>query len=151
MNNTPSIRVEPLVINVSRPVSNPKVVGLSDGNVLVAYADRIGSSNRFQVRGRIIAPDGNPIGGEIRFVFSRSIDDREFDITALANNHVAVVVEVNKGDDDIEIESGLFRVSASGATRVDSTAHRIRVSAGTRYSIRPSPTMMVPTIASTMP
>ncbi|WP_299407258.1 calcium-binding protein [uncultured Roseobacter sp.] len=119
MTSTPEISTGAFVSNTTSGATNPKTVTLSDGRLLVTYATFVGGGPGFDVRGQLFTKDGEKIGDELLFGFSRFIDERAFDITAIEGNRVAIIVETQKGSDDIEIDSRLFRVNETSVTLVD--------------------------------
>ena len=76
--------------------NEPKVIHLSNGNILVAWVSNqttgAGSPNGTDIIGRIYDPLGNPITGEIRLNTSIQADnERDFDLAATANGGFVMV------------------------------------------------------------
>jgi|GEM_PF-6991978 len=93
------------------PWGRPKLVTLSDGTLVVAYAVEV--EGGFEIRGRSFDALGNALGEEYTFGFSRTIDEPDFDITATNDNHVAIVVEIDDGN--FQINTRTFEVGPSSA------------------------------------
>lgn len=93
---------------------------LPNGNILVAYDSRQGGNpdkDGFFIHGQQFDTLGNKIGSEILFEFPREMDDADFDMVALPDVRVAILLAQDREDgignrDDPFV--GVFRVFASG-------------------------------------
>ena len=101
MSDTPQTVIEGLVANTVATASNPKIVTLPNGNLLVAYATSIGGSEHF-IRGQQFDAAGNRIGGEINFVFeqlfsrcSNEIEEPEFELLVQPDGRVVIIAETS--------------------------------------------------------
>ena len=63
MPDTPEILFDAFISNTTPGATRPKVVTLSDGNMLVAYATEEGGAPGIDIRGQLFDPAGTPIGG----------------------------------------------------------------------------------------
>lgn len=95
---TPATWLEEFDSNTSGATSDPQVIQLSNGNILVAYetADNsgAGSTGGIDILGQLYDPAGNPLGEEVRLnrLFNGG-DEHEFDIAALDDGTFVIVFE----------------------------------------------------------
>lgn len=125
MTDTLSVIAGPFQANVTPTASHPRVVQMSNGDVLVAYATQLGglpgNADGFHIRGQVFAEDGGIVQSEFPFNFSNfPIADRSFDIKSLPGNRVAVAAVVKdifgaSAFDDVL--AGRFLIGAGGADR----------------------------------
>lgn len=105
---TPNISSKPISINFTDGASHPNVVTLSDGTFVVTYSTLVPTSfarfNRFEIRGRRFDEAGNPIGEEILFPFDLEIDVSKYDVVAIEQSRVAIVVDLVLTDFDNGLE-----------------------------------------------
>lgn len=119
MADTPQTLVDSFVANTTGTAQAPKVATLPDGNFLVTHATDIGGDGYF-IRGQQFAPDGNPVGGEMNFVFSREIEEPEFDIFVRPDGRVVIVAETDIAPDfrNPEIEARTFEINDEGTAEL---------------------------------
>lgn len=126
MTATPDTVAAPFKVNTTGTASHPNTVTLSDGNVLVAYMTELGgvpgTEDGYRIRGQILTPDGEKVGGEIAFPFPSPIRSKNFDIVAVRDNRVLVmtyqmflqtsmVIDVYKDKPTVKA----FKITADGA------------------------------------
>lgn len=110
MFDTPQTSVDAFVANSSDIVGAPKIVTLSDGHILVAYATP--ASDRFLIKGQMFDAFGKSVSGEFNLpVTNEPIDKANFDIAVLPKRRIAVAVDIdgnNGRDAGTEIVSALI-------------------------------------------
>lgn len=121
----PTILVDQINASTTFQAISPKVVQLSDGTFVVVYTTRPQfGSGTIAIRGQHFDENGAKIRDEIRFSFVGTVDEAGFDVTALSDNHIAIVAEIRKDNDGFEIVSGLYKIGGTSAVLLDLTRHR---------------------------
>ena len=97
--------------------SDPSVIGLANGNVVVAFTDASGDYGT-NIRLRIFNSAGQPLGNDF-LVYQSIFDQRWSDIAALADGGFVVTYLVDSGSDNV---TGFRVFNSDGSLRADGGA-----------------------------
>lgn len=75
----------------------PKIITLTNGNMVVAYA--VPSGDLFRIKGQLLDPLGQPINDEFTFDFEgHRSDEPNFDMTEAPNGRLNIITELKESD-----------------------------------------------------